>query len=111
ERQRAAIELAFESGAPQTFLMRGNAADGSINYYESRAVPVGFGDDERAVCVIAVDVTEHVARSEALKASEEKLRVLVEATGIGLWVWDPVTDRVEWNARMHEITGSEVPLG
>lgn len=110
QRQREAIASALRTGEPSPFVMRTVGPGDAVAYYESRAVPVDYGAGQRAVCVIALEVTEHVARAEALRASEEKLRILVEATGMGLWSWDVATDKVEWNARMHEMTGWEEPV-
>ena len=61
------------------------------------------------VCMVSVDVTDHRQRDEALRAMDHKLRLAVDATGIGLWTWD-ATHGVVWDARMHEITGHETPL-
>jgi two-component system cell cycle sensor histidine kinase/response regulator CckA len=107
--QRAAIEAALQTGQMQTFPGKGLKPDGRMAHYETSAVPVVHGS-ERQVCLIAVDVTEHVERAEALRESEERLRLLVEATGIGLWSWDVVAGTSEWSARMREITGCEHAL-
>jgi two-component system, cell cycle sensor histidine kinase and response regulator CckA len=108
--QRKAVEDALRTGESQTFLIRGDGGQGRTAHYESRAVPVNDSHGRRAVCIIALEVTEHVARAEALKQSEEKLRLAVDATGIGLWTYDIPHNRVEWSARMHEIMGRAEPV-
>jgi two-component system cell cycle sensor histidine kinase/response regulator CckA len=59
------------------------------------------------VCIVATDVTALREHASALEQSEEKLRVAVEATGIGLWTWDLASERVEWNQRLREIMGCD----
>ena len=44
-----------------------------------------------------------------VRESEEKLRMAVEAAGIGLWSWDPRTDTVTWEAPLCAIFG--LPAG
>jgi PAS domain S-box-containing protein len=43
------------------------------------------------------------ARSAALAASEERLRIALEATGAGTWDVDPRTGERHWSARMFEL--------
>ena len=42
---------------------------------------------------------------EALRLSEERLRMAVEASGVGIWDWDIVADRVAWSDRVYEMHG------
>lgn len=107
ERFQAAVERALLTGEPCSYLARGSHAvtRGGAAYYESHAVPIDNGDGGRAVCIIATDVSEHVARADALADSEEKLRIAVEATGIGLFTWDAAADRLECNQRFVDMVG------
>src|SRR5688572_16875487 len=45
------------------------------------------------------------------EASEARLRLAVEATGIGLWSLDVASGTLEWSPRMQEIMGRTKPLG
>src|SRR5690606_28467092 len=56
------------------------------------------------------DVSSWRRRAEALDESEEKLRLALEASGMGLWSYDLVTGEATWDARMREIVGREGPL-
>ena len=47
-------------------------------------------------------MSEQVARAEALEESREPLRLAVEATGIGLWTWDVVSDQIHWDRQAIE---------
>jgi two-component system, cell cycle sensor histidine kinase and response regulator CckA len=46
--------------------------------------------------VILRDATARHATQEALRTTETKLLMAAEATGIGLWTWDPTTDAITW---------------
>jgi two-component system cell cycle sensor histidine kinase/response regulator CckA len=109
EAYQRATEQALRTGGPCSYLAKGSRAvtQGGAASYEGHAVAIDNGDGRRAVCVIATDISEHLARAEALQESQEKLRVTVEATGIGLWTWDPSTDRIEWDQRLVEMVGSK----
>ncbi|MEP6789910.1 MAG: ATP-binding protein [Ramlibacter sp.] len=49
---------------------------------------------------------ERLASAEAaLRASEERLRMAVEAGGVGIWDWDIVNNRVTWSDRVYAIHG------
>jgi PAS domain S-box-containing protein len=102
----AAIEQAMATGRSASYTVTGTRViDGSPSHFEASAVPIDHGDGRRGVCVVAMDVSQRVASEEALRESEAKLRIAVEATGIGLWSWDATSDKLEWNPRMTEITG------
>jgi PAS domain S-box-containing protein len=43
---------------------------------------------------------------ERLRESEQRVRLATEAAGLGVWVWDPASDKLTWeNARLFEIFG------
>ena len=65
--------------------------------------------DEAGACLavynVAVEVTERARAAAALRASEERLRLAVAATGLGVFDWDLATDQVTVNARFREMLG------
>jgi PAS domain S-box-containing protein len=105
ERHRVATEEALRTGKPSRFSAKGDGPDGTVAHYECHVVPIDSGDGRRAVCVIALEVTEHVARAAALAESEDKLRIAIQATGLGLWSWDLTTGVYEADARTIELIG------
>ena len=107
---RATIERARDSMVASSYVIAGQGADGQPAYYETRVVPLRDADGSIGLTLIAMEITEHVLRGEALAASEEKLRLAVDATGVGLWSWDVTTNAVEWSDAMYEIIGSDKPL-
>ncbi len=43
---------------------------------------------------------------EQLRESEQRVRLATDAAGLGVWVWEPVGDRLSWeNDRMYELLG------
>ncbi len=51
------------------------------------------------------DVTEQYRRREELRESEERLALATRGTGIGVWDYDVVEDRLEWDDQMFALFG------
>ena len=51
------------------------------------------------------DVTEHRKAETALRDSEERLRLTLDAGKCGIWDWDIATDRLTWSERVYELHG------
>ncbi|MFI5308769.1 MAG: PAS domain S-box protein [Polyangiales bacterium] len=107
EHYEQAVEHALRTGEARTYVVKGSrsvSASGAA-HYQGHAVPIEHGDGRRDVCIVATDISEHLARAEELRESEEKLRVAVEASGIGFWTWDVTTDLTEYDPRLIEMMG------
>lgn len=104
-----AADEAMRTGQMQTYLTRGaRSSEGRRRaHYQGYCVPVDDEDGRPVLTLVATDVSEHVARAEALEESQERLRAAVEATGMGLWTWDPAADRLQWDRRIVDITGRD----
>ena len=94
ERVLAKLQQCFQSGEPweDTFPLRGR--DGQYRWFLARALPIRdeagniwqwFGSH--------TDITQRKQAEDALKASEERLQMALEASGSGFWDWDIVADR------------------
>jgi len=104
-RERAPIESEFY--VPQ------GPAEG---WWFTRLTPMFDTDGGRVVRLIGngMPITSRKRAEEALRASEERLRLAVRASSVGLWDWELGSDRVrysrEWKAQLgyeeHEIGDS-----
>jgi len=54
---------------------------------------------------IAIDITERRQATDALRDSEERLSLALDAGSIGVWDWDIVHDKVTWSERIYEFHG------
>ena len=54
---------------------------------------------------IARDITARRRAEATLRESEERTRLATEATAVGIWEWNVVTDKIHWNAEMFQIYG------
>jgi PAS domain S-box-containing protein len=52
---------------------------------------------------IGLDITDRKKAEEALKASEQKLKMAQKIANIGNWSWEIASDRVEWSDQVYEI--------
>jgi PAS domain S-box-containing protein len=71
--------------------------------------PIRVGDAIVGTLGVNIDITEQRRTLLALRESEEKLRMAVDAAGIGLWSWDPAVDDVRWEPTLSAIFG--LPAG
>jgi PAS domain S-box-containing protein len=66
--------------------------------------------DELAALVVPIVVNARLLErqrraEEALRESEARLRLAVEAGQLGIWDWDIATDRILWSERIYEMYG------
>ncbi|MBN2181268.1 MAG: PAS domain S-box protein [Sedimentisphaerales bacterium] len=59
----------------------------------------------KIINIYGYDITEHKKAEDALKQSEEKFRLAMEATNDALWDWNMVTDEVYRNPRHATMLG------
>ncbi len=108
---RECIDRARATGEPQQYETMAVGPHGAPAYYQTSIAPITGADGRRGVCFVAIDVTERKGQQERLRESEEKLRVALTATGVGIWSSDFTTGEVVWDDRMRKLCGREEPAG
>ena len=78
---------------------------GVTQTYEWQTQRVTLPDGQYGVACYFHEVTERTRATEALRASQERMRLAAEATGVGIWEWNVLTNAVQWDSVMFEIYG------
>ncbi|MGC1392982.1 MAG: diguanylate cyclase, partial [Coleofasciculaceae cyanobacterium] len=98
------VEQALTTGEPQSYEFPLTWDDAHVSIEEARIVV--SGDDQ--VLVMIRDVTERKQMEEALRASEERYRRIIETTSEGVWIIDAENQTIFANQRMAQMLGYSV---
>lgn len=111
ERLRAAVEEALRTGTPYELDLEMIRFDGTRRWLVARgeAQRDASGDMVQLRGTVH-DITERKRTEEALRESEERLHLAVQAGGMYAYEWDPLTDRVTRSANCINILGKDEPL-
>ncbi|HYI01058.1 PAS domain-containing protein [Hyalangium sp.] len=106
-------EIIPEEGQAFTSALRGqpdvqevlvrNLRTGEDRVVRSSCAPIRVGTEVVGAVAINVDITERRRMEEALRKSEEHLRRVAEATGVGTWELELRTRHILADARMREL--------
>ncbi len=55
---------------------------------------------------VSMDITDAKMAEEKLVASEERLRLATQTSGIGIWQWNVITNQIRWDVQMFSIYGA-----
>jgi PAS domain S-box-containing protein len=93
----AAIKKVFQSARPHTIVFDFEA-ETQTTTFEWRLYPE-LGTDEEVETIIGVarDITEARLSQDALAMSEERLNLALQATQLGMWDWNMVTNEVYYS--------------
>ena len=100
------LREAVREGRGCRVVLRNYRKDGTLFFNELYVSPV-HDEEGRLTNFVGVqnDVTERRRIEEALKGSEDRLRMAVEATGLGTWDFNPVTGEFRWDERCKAMFG------
>ncbi len=92
--QAIANQIDYDAEYPTIWL------DGSIHWMIARGRTI-YGSNGQPLRMIGVtlDITERKQVEEALRQSEQQLRLASEGPNLGLWHWDVQTDTLTWTDR------------
>ncbi|WP_421791427.1 PAS domain-containing sensor histidine kinase [Hyphobacterium sp.] len=101
-----AVDAAAENGTPfQFYGARIQRPDGSCRRIFSRGeVSLGGNGQPIRIAGIFRDVTEEIEKAEAAQMAKSRLDLLVNS-GVGIWEWDLVNDRVLVSIKLAELMG------
>jgi PAS domain S-box-containing protein len=103
------VAEAIGSGRTEAFEieLRLRGRDGGWHWVLGRGRVVARGPDGRVRRAVGTlkDIAERKAAEAALKASEERYALVLEATSDGLWDWDVPSDRMFLSPRFAELMG------
>jgi two-component system, cell cycle sensor histidine kinase and response regulator CckA len=82
------------------------ARDGRVVWFRDESMIMrGTASQPPLLYGILYDITERKATEDALRESEERLRMALEAAHLGMWEWDPESDAVFWDERQCALFG------
>lgn len=111
DRQRVSDSIAASARdlLPWVCEYRTALASGQVRWLAGHANPEREADGGTLWHGYIHDITEQHAAHDALRRSEERLRLTAAAVRDGLWEWDSVSDHLEFDARCQEILGHASP--
>ncbi len=99
-------QAARTSGESRVFEYRVRRSDGMYRWVLTRAVPLLNEDGAVVEWVGTVtDIHDQRLAEMKLRSSEERLRLAIETTALGIWDQDLVTGRHEWMPEARQILG------
>ena len=108
----AAAEQAIASGRVIDLEARYIHPDGTYHHLLTRRV-AEYDASGRAVgfAGVSFDQTERIAERDRAHALAQRIQLVADSAGVGIWSIDDGSDRVEWNAEMFRIYGLDPEQG
>ena len=101
-----AWEQAIATQNPLLSEHRARRNDGEYRYCVLHGVPVLRADGSLRNWIGTLkDITERRVAEDELRESEHRLHLATEATGVGVWEWNVITNRIKWDDQLFRIYG------
>ncbi len=103
------IQVSLETRQPYILEYRLIGVDGTIRWVYEKGQAIST--EEESTCWLngaIFDITEKRQASEALKASEERLKLALAGTDQGLWDWNLITGEVYFSPQWSSMLGYDV---
>jgi PAS domain S-box-containing protein len=112
ERLAAAEAAAFEARTGFDLEVGFVLPDGRRRWCRLSSAPRTLADGSMLWDGVQLDITESRRAAEQLATERERLALVVEATGLGLWDFDPATGSLAWDERVRAVYGvaSDAPV-
>jgi PAS domain S-box-containing protein len=104
ERAHQAIRDACETGKVQEYYTLGQTSSDRVGHYLTRVSPVMENGRATSLVLIATDITP-------LEESRTLLQVALDATGLGIWTFEPATGNGSWDETSRRIFGASADEG
>src|SRR5207302_5337585 len=85
--------------------------DGTVRWISARGkFYYGHNGDAERMLGMAVDITERKLAEEALRGSEQRLHLAVQAGRMYVYEWDASTDTIVRSPEFAEVLGTDQPI-
>ena len=100
------LRVAIRESCECRVVLRNYKRDGALFWNELSVSPV-YDEEGRLTNFVGVqnDITERKRVEEALRKSEDRLRLAVESTGLGTWDFNPLTGELRWDEQCKALFG------
>jgi len=104
EERKKLIDEQIRSGGLQNFELQARSKSGRVIHLLFSSNPIELEGEPHHITTM-IDITELKRAEEALRESENRLRLATRAGNIGVWDWDIVKNELIWDDSMYMLYG------